>query len=163
MCVPPYHRCDDGGSTHLWKSNLLLRDFTAPDPRRLSSSYSPQWEPEIPEYIDSLGDEIEVQGRRHDLDVMLSFYALGKGKGKAVPHGGVWGRGGIAPIILDLGTRWWVVSITPRPRFYPGERTPSTHWTGGWVGPRAGLDTEAGGKILCPAGNRTPIARSSSP
>jgi hypothetical protein len=22
----------------------------------------------------------------------------------------------------------------------PGERTPCTHWTGGWVGPRAGLD-----------------------
>jgi hypothetical protein len=31
----------------------------------------------------------------------------------------------------------------------PGERTPGTHWTGGWVGPRAGLDTEDIGKILC--------------
>jgi hypothetical protein len=30
----------------------------------------------------------------------------------------------------------------------PGERTPGTHWTGGWVGPRAGLDTEDRGKIL---------------
>jgi hypothetical protein len=30
----------------------------------------------------------------------------------------------------------------------PGERTPGTHCTGGWVGPRAGLDTEARGKIL---------------
>jgi hypothetical protein len=29
-----------------------------------------------------------------------------------------------------------------RPRFTPGERTPGTHCTGGWVGPRAGLDTE---------------------
>jgi hypothetical protein len=27
----------------------------------------------------------------------------------------------------------------PRTRFTPGERTPSTHWIGGWVGPRAGL------------------------
>jgi hypothetical protein len=35
------------------------------------------------------------------------------------------------------------------PRFTPGERTPGTHYTGGWVGPRAGLDTEARGKILC--------------
>jgi hypothetical protein len=43
----------------------------------------------------------------------------------------------------------WVVSVTPRPRFTPGERTPGTHWTGGWVGPRAVLDTEARGKILC--------------
>jgi hypothetical protein len=25
-------------------------------------------------------------------------------------------------------------------RFTPGERAPSTHWIGGWVGPRAGLD-----------------------
>jgi hypothetical protein len=41
-----------------------------------------------------------------------------------------------------------VVSITPRPRFTPGEMTPGTHYTGGWVGPRAGMDTEARGKIL---------------
>jgi hypothetical protein len=33
---------------------------------------------------------------------------------------------------------------------YPGERTPGTHCTGGWVGPRAGLDTVATGKILLP-------------
>jgi hypothetical protein len=42
--------------------------------------------------------------------------------------------------ILDLGTRWrWVVSFTPQP-LYPKEKAPSTHWKGGWVGPRAGLD-----------------------
>jgi hypothetical protein len=33
---------------------------------------------------------------------------------------------------------------------YPGERTPSTHCTGGWVGLRAGLDTEVRGKNLLP-------------
>jgi hypothetical protein len=33
---------------------------------------------------------------------------------------------------------------------YSGEKTPGTHCTGGWVGPRAGLDTEATGEILCP-------------
>jgi hypothetical protein len=43
----------------------------------------------------------------------------------------------------------WVVSVTPRPRFSPGERTPGTHCTGGWVSLRAGLDTEARGKIIC--------------
>jgi hypothetical protein len=32
----------------------------------------------------------------------------------------------------------------------PGERTSGTHWTGGWVGPRVGLDTEARRKILLP-------------
>jgi hypothetical protein len=53
-------------------------------------------------------------------------------------------------LILNLGTRWgWVVSVTPRPRFTPGERTPEIHWIGGWVGPRAGLDIEARRKILC--------------
>jgi hypothetical protein len=30
----------------------------------------------------------------------------------------------------------------------PRERTAATHWTGGWVGLRAGLNTEARGKIL---------------
>jgi hypothetical protein len=43
-----------------------------------------------------------------------------------------------------------VFSVTPRPRFTHGERTPSTHWTGGWVGLRAGLDAGARRKILCP-------------
>jgi hypothetical protein len=37
-----------------------------------------------------------------------------------------------------------------RPRFTPEERTPGIHCIGGWVGPRAGLDIEARGKILCP-------------
>jgi hypothetical protein len=36
---------------------------------------------------------------------------------------------------LDLG---WVVNATPRP-LYHRER-PGTHCTGGWVGPRSGLD-----------------------
>jgi hypothetical protein len=54
-------------------------------------------------------------------------------------------------LIHDLGTRWeWVANVTPRPRFSPGERTHSTHCTGGWVGLRAGLNTGATGKILSP-------------
>jgi hypothetical protein len=48
-------------------------------------------------------------------------------------------------LILDLGSRWGrVVSVTPRPLFTPG-----THWIGGWVVLRAGLDTEASVKIRC--------------
>jgi hypothetical protein len=50
----------------------------------------------------------------------------------------------------------WVVSVTPRPRFSPGKRTPGTHCTGGWVGPRAGLDKETKGKILCPCQGSSP-------
>jgi hypothetical protein len=35
-----------------------------------------------------------------------------------------------------------VVSVTPWSRFTPGERARGTHCTGGWVGPRAGLDAK---------------------
>ena len=56
---------------------------------------------------------------------------------------------GIALLFHDRGTRrWWVVSSTPRLHFYPRERQ-GTHCTGGWVGPRAGLD---GRKISSPSG-----------
>jgi hypothetical protein len=44
----------------------------------------------------------------------------------------------------------------------PGKRTPGTHCTGGWVGPRADLDTKAGEKSFASAGDRTSIAWSSS-
>jgi hypothetical protein len=40
-------------------------------------------------------------------------------------------------LVLDRG-----VSVMPRPCFAPGESTPDTHWTGDWVGFRAGLDAE---------------------
>jgi hypothetical protein len=59
-------------------------------------------------------------------------------------------------LILDLGIRWGsVVSVTTRPHFRPGERTPGTHCTGRWVGPRTGLDTEATIKLfrLCQGSN----------
>jgi hypothetical protein len=60
-------------------------------------------------------------------------------------------------LILDLGSRWGcVVSVTPRPRFAPGEKTHDTHWTGSWVDPRAGLDTGARRKILCPCRGSNP-------
>jgi hypothetical protein len=47
---------------------------------------------------------------------------------------------------LDAGE--WSAS-RPGRAFTPGERTPGTHCAGGWVGPRAGLDTESRGKIFC--------------
>jgi hypothetical protein len=45
--------------------------------------------------------------------------------------------------------------------FIPRERTPGTHWIGGWVGPRAGQDDVE--KILDPTGTQTLNPRSSSP
>jgi hypothetical protein len=47
---------------------------------------------------------------------------------------------------LDGGE--WSAS-RPGRAFTPGERTPGTYCTEGWVGPRAGLDTEDRGKIVC--------------
>jgi hypothetical protein len=59
-------------------------------------------------------------------------------------------------LIIDLGTGWgeWS-SVTPLPRFTPGERNPGTHCTGGWVGLRAGLDTEDREQPFASAGNIT--------
>ena len=53
----------------------------------------------------------------------------------------------VAPLIPNLGTRWWwVVSLRHRP-IYPRAR-PSTCWLGGWLGPGAGLDALVREKIL---------------
>jgi hypothetical protein len=46
-----------------------------------------------------------------------------------------------------------VVSFTSG-RYIPGEGAPGTHWIGGWLVPRAGLDVMEKRKILRPAGNR---------
>jgi len=45
----------------------------------------------------------------------------------------------------------------------PGERTPGTHWTGGRVDPRAGLDTDYRKKPFSSAEDRTLIAQLFSP
>jgi hypothetical protein len=43
------------------------------------------------------------------------------------------------------------VCPTSRPgRFTPGEKAPGTHWRGGWVDPRAGLDDLEKRKLLTP-------------
>jgi hypothetical protein len=54
---------------------------------------------------------------------------------KAPLHEVVWGSGGIASNILTLGLGGgeWSAAC-------PSHFTPSTHWRGGWVGPRAGLN-----------------------
>jgi hypothetical protein len=46
--------------------------------------------------------------------------------------------------------------------FYPRGRTPGTHWTGGWA-PEPVWTQRLEEKSFTPAGDRTPIARSSSP
>jgi hypothetical protein len=41
---------------------------------------------------------------------------------------------------LDLGTSWCEWTTSRSGRFTPGERAPGTHWAGGWVDLRDGLD-----------------------
>jgi hypothetical protein len=41
-------------------------------------------------------------------------------------------------------------------RFTPGKRVHGTHWIGGWVSPRAGLDAVEKRKISCPCRESNP-------
>jgi hypothetical protein len=53
-----------------------------------------------------------------------------------------------------------VVTFTTRPIYHQG-KAPCTHWIGGWVDPRAGLNAEVKKKIPSPC--RDSHSRSSSP
>jgi hypothetical protein len=70
----------------------------------------------------------------------------------ALCHEDIWGSGDIAPPFLTSaldGDEW----SASRPGCYtPGEVAPNTHWIGGWVGPRAGLNAVEKRKS-CYAGN----------
>jgi hypothetical protein len=44
-----------------------------------------------------------------------------------------------------MGNEW---SASRHGRFAPGESIPDTHWIGGWVGPRTGLDDIKKGKFM---------------
>jgi hypothetical protein len=61
-------------------------------------------------------------------------------------HEGAWGERRFSSYSFSTSALDWGEWSASRPE----ERTPGTHCTGGWVGPRAGLDTENRGKILSP-------------
>jgi hypothetical protein len=72
-------------------------------------------------------------------------------------HEGAWGERtyssySFSTSVLDGGE--WSASCPGR-ALAPGN-DPGTHYTGVWVGLRAGLDTDARGKILCPYGGSNP-------
>jgi hypothetical protein len=78
----------------------------------------------------------------------------------ALCHEGVWGSGCIDPHVLSsalAGGEW----STSRPgRFTPGERAPGTHWIGGCVDPRAGLnDLEKRKFLTLPGLELRPLGR----
>jgi hypothetical protein len=66
------------------------------------------------------------------------------------------GSGGIAPPFLTSALDGGEWSGSHPGRFIPGEIATGTHWMGGWVGPRAGLDAVEKRKSFARAGNRTP-------
>jgi hypothetical protein len=59
------------------------------------------------------------------------------------------GGGGVAPPFLTSALDGGEWSASHPGRFTSWERAPGTHWTGGWVGPRAGLDIVEKRKISC--------------
>ena len=54
-------------------------------------------------------------------------------------HEGIRGSGGIAPYILNLGTKWEWFSLQSQPLCHY-RKLLSTHWIEGWESSRAGLD-----------------------
>jgi hypothetical protein len=74
-----------------------------------------------------------------------------------------WGSGGIAHTFLIValdGSEW---SASCPGCFTPRERAPGTHWIGGWVGPRASLNTVVMRNILSPTRTQTPDHPAHSP
>jgi hypothetical protein len=76
-----------------------------------------------------------------------SSYHLNRWSCPTTRHGGVWGERSYSSYSSALDGGEWSAS-RPGRALSPGKRTPGTHCTGGWVGPRAGLDTEVRGKKL---------------
>jgi hypothetical protein len=71
---------------------------------------------------------VDIKGKRNFIPGLINYHAIR-----------MYGEWSYSSIILELGIRWRrVVSFTPLP-LYPGERARGTDFTGGWVGPRAGL------------------------
>jgi hypothetical protein len=53
-----------------------------------------------------------------------------------------------------------VISVTPRPRFTPGERTPGTDWKGGWLAPEPVWTQRLEEKSSASVGDRTLVVQS---
>jgi hypothetical protein len=67
-----------------------------------------------------------------------------------------WWSGGISQLTLTSALDGGEWSASRPGRFISSERAPSTHWVGGWVGPKAGLDTVSKRKIPNPRQESNP-------
>jgi hypothetical protein len=68
------------------------------------------------------------------------------------------GSGGIAPPFLNWELDGGELSASHPFCFTPEEIDPGTHWIGGWMGPRIGLEAVEMGKMAS-AWNRTPVVQ----
>jgi hypothetical protein len=75
----------------------------------------------------------------------------------------IWGSGGIAPPFLNSALDGGEWSVSRSSRFTPGERVPSSHSIGGWVGLRSGPDAVAYRKMSCPYRGSNPGSPVRSP
>jgi hypothetical protein len=105
--------------------------------------------------------DIREKGLNYTLKVKKVKVKLSPCFNWALRHEGVLGSGGIAPHILDLGTRWSEWSASRPGRFFSRKRPPDTYCIGGWVGPRASLKVVEKRNIPSPC--RDSNHRSSSP
>jgi hypothetical protein len=82
---------------------------------------------------------------------------------KALCHDDVWGSEGTAPPFLTTASDGGEWSATLTSCFTPREIAPGTHWIGGWVGPRAGLDAVEKRRISCPCRESNPGSQARNP
>jgi hypothetical protein len=78
---------DNRGSTHLQNNGPLLRHFTAPYPRKRSSSYSPPWEPEISQFTSRIRcHNFVIDTSCINIRKMLSFINKDVGRTAGIGH-----------------------------------------------------------------------------
>jgi hypothetical protein len=82
-------------------------------------------------------------------DMITGFRFIGRGKVVPKHHAmktywGEWRYSSTHSLTSALGGEW---SASRPGRFTRRKRAPGTHWIGGWVGPRAGLDTVSCSRI----------------
>jgi hypothetical protein len=75
----------------------------------------------------------------------------------------MWESEGIAPQVLTLALDGGDSSASQPGRFTSAEKASGTHWIGGWVGPKAGLDAVEQRKIYCPCRESNPGRPARSP
>jgi hypothetical protein len=122
------------GNECLWNVFMYIPIYTLSNPRRTTTSLTRLWEPQIFHSVVFLlscngwvVNSTYVGNNSWFLGTMYEIFM------HAVKTYG--GSRGIAPFILHLNTRCNQVVTVMTCRFTAGERTPSTNWIWGWVGP----------------------------